>query len=648
MKNLLVVLFCLFSSIVIAQPRKLSTTNKKAIKLYEEGNSQLTLMLYDKAEESFLKAIEKDNNFTEAHIMLGYTYMDSKQYKKASKSFRNALEIDPVNFNNALYIVGVLEFMQGHYGLSKTYFNKYLMSGRVTPKLEPEVRFKLECCDFAMKAKKNPYPFDPINLGKSINSENDEYFPCITVDDQTLLFTRIIEDTNSSYGRQEDFFVSHFVDGKWTKSYNLGFPINTVQNEGAPTLSADGQTLIFTACEGVNGYGSGREGLGSCDLFYSFRVGSRWSKPRNMGQSVNTRSWESQPSYSADGKTLYFVRGLTGREGNLEQDIFSSTLDEEGRWSKSKKLSTKINTPGKESSVLIHPDGNTLYFSSDGHVGMGGLDIFMSKKDKNGKWGNPINLGYPINTHNDESSLLVSSNGKIAYFASDREGGIGKLDLYSFELPSDFKPDEVTFMKGHVYDAASKKPLESTFELIDLETGVQVVFSRSNPGNGEFLVALPYGKEYALNVNKKGYLPYSESFKLEGQVGGDPYEKDVYLNVIEVNKNFVLKNIFFETNEYQLQKKSNIELNKLVGFLEKNKNIKMEVGGHTDNVGSESENRSLSQKRAKAVADYLISKGIASDRLQHKGYGESKPISDNKTEEGRSQNRRTEFTIIEN
>ena len=392
-------------------------------------------------------------------------------------------------------------------------------------------------------------------------------------------------------------------------------------------------------------------------LFFSRKVGDNWSSPINMGPPINTKSWESQPSISSDGKTLYFVRAVRDKTNKMNGDIFMSEVGDDGRWKTPVRLSNKINTPGNEQSVFIHPDNQTLYFSSDGHTGMGGMDIYMSRKDKNGEWGDPVNLGYPINTVKDENSFTVSGDGKTAYFASDRPGGYGGLDLYSFELPEQFRPLSVSYMKGKVFNKETKQPLYAKFELIDIETGKTVVKSYSNKVSGEFLVCLPLNKDYALNVSANGYLFYSENFSFDtlnsqvtghrSQLKGLPvYEKDIPLSSVKVGETVVLKNIFFETAKFDLKPQSQVELNKLLDLLLKNPKMKIEISGHTDKVGGNDYNQTLSENRAKAVYDYLVAHNISPDRLSYKGYGDTKPIDTNDTDAGRANNRRTQFEVI--
>ena len=501
----------------------------------------------------------------------------------------------------------------------------------------------------------NPVEFKPVNLGPNVNTERPEYFPSLTADDQTLLFTRDVIDANAvGAGHQEDIWFSQKNGGQWNLSNPISNSVNSIYNEGAPTFSADGKYVIFVGCEfGERGdfeYGEGRTGKGSCDLFASEKEGSNWSKPFNMGAPINTGNWESQPSFSSDGKTLYFIRGKVRykqRRNPGEQDIYMTQIQDDGTWSLPKKLSDKINTPGREESVQIHPDGQTLYFSSDGHPGMGSLDIYLSRLDEAGEWGKPENMGYPINTFKEENSTLVSSSGEFAYFASNRDGGEGSLDLYSFVIPESKRPIKTTFMKGKVYDVETKKPLAADFQLIDLKTGFMSKRAVANRGNGEFIVALPINKDFALIAEHDGYFFYSENYSIDKLVKNeDGFLVDVPMRPIKKGAPFVLENIFFDTDKSILKPESVTELNKLLKILSKNEALRIELGGHTDSDGDDEHNLQLSDNRAKAVVDWLIEKGVDKAKLQYKGYGENKPRVENDTPENKALNRRTEVIIL--
>jgi outer membrane protein OmpA-like peptidoglycan-associated protein len=629
--------------LVLAQrgPLDYTSSDKKAIKMYEEGLAAYNLFELDQALVFFEEACKKDPAFIEPHIMLAQIYTERRKLDEAIEEMKIAIELNPRFFPNNHYFYGELLLRKGRYEEAEKSFVTFLEFNTGSDETRNRAMLNMESCVFAKNALLNPVPFEPINLGAGVNSPQPEYYPGITADQQRLLYTRLVPNDKDG---QEDFFISSFQEGTWQASSPI-HEINTPLNEGAPTFSPDGMILIFTACELNGDWGQGRAGLGHCDLFFSQRQGTGWSAPENLGEKVNSFFWESQPSYASDGRTVYFVRGRKGQNGLDEQDIWVSRLGEDRSWGKPERLKGKVNTPYTEESVMIHPDGRTLYFSSDGHPGMGGLDIFVSYLDENGEWAEPINLGYPINTCNDENSLLVSASGEIAFFASDREGGFGDLDLYSFELPQHVRPVPVNYCKGKVYDKSSLKRLEAHFELIDLESGKLIVESYSDPLSGEFLVCLPEGKEYALNVNRPGYLFYSANV-IPRNVSKDGFSFDVPLQKIKAGSSIVLNNVFFDTDKSDLKPASKIELNKLVQFLSENPTLRVELGGHTDNIGSDADNLNLSERRAKAVVDFLVANGVTVDRLTAVGYGESKPLESNDTAEGRAKNRRTEFTIL--
>jgi outer membrane protein OmpA-like peptidoglycan-associated protein len=642
--KILAIITCLLllTPILILSQEELSTKSKKAKHYYESGEQLLQRQKTVEAKLNFQQAIIEDPDFYEAYMLLGEIYEEENSDSAAVAVYKKALEINPDRYPPAFFILADIEYKNGWYDDAVVHYNKYLSNKDTHGASRIKAEKHLANCEFAIKAMQNPIPFNPVNLGPNVNSAFNEYFPCLTADNQTLLFTRLLKDSRSVTGRQEDFFISSFKDG-WQPASELGAPINTLYNEGAPTLSADGNILIFTACESLEGYGKGREGFGRCDLFVSKRSGNDWTTPYNLGAPVNSKSWESQPSISSDGRTLYFVSNR-----NNDYDIWFTSVNNNGEWSDPQKLGPNINTDGYEGSVFIHPDNQTLYFSSDGHVGMGGLDIFMSRKDSTGQWGPPVNLGYPINSFKDDNSILISAGGKLAMFASDRKDGYGGLDLYSFELYKDARPQVVTYMKGTVFDRTSGKKLAAQFELTNLKSGLVAVESFSNKSTGEFLVCLPANNDYALTVTRDGYLFYSENFNLTGaNPSTDPVLKDIPLEPLLTGAKVVMKNVFFDTDQFDLLEESKIELNQLIDLLKKNPAIKIEIGGHTDNVGSHEYNITLSENRAKAVMTYLLENGISLDRLSSRGYGETQPVDSNDTDSGRANNRRTEFKVIE-
>ncbi|HOY30652.1 MAG TPA: OmpA family protein [Bacteroidales bacterium] len=643
-KTILIFLFLLFILPFSYAQFNYSTKNQKAIKLFDKALEYFQTKDYMNCESNLLKALKEDDQFIEAHMLLGNIYEEQKLTEKAIHFYNNVIEIDPEYFEGVYFNIGSGEFSIGKYEEAGQHLEKYLTYSDQAPKTVKRAKFLLKSCRFAVHAVKNPVPFKPVNLGDSINTSNNEYSPSLTVDEQTLVITVLRprdEYTIHSFPKEEDFYMSvKRPDSLWGRVRKLGAPLNSHGNEGAQSIAPDGKTLYFTIC-------NRSDGMGSCDLYVSQRQGNGWSTPVNMGVRVNSGSWDSQPSISPDGNTLYFASAREGGKGNM--DIWKTTKAENGSWSSPVNLGDSINTELSEMSPFIHTDGKTLYFTSTGHPGMGGMDIFYSKLKDDGQWSTPKNLGYPINTFNDEGYLIVNAQGNKAYFSSDQFGGQGGMDIYSFDLYEEARPTAVNYMKGTVYDAKTKKRLEAKFELIDLTTSQVVAQSFSDQQTGEFLVSLPTDRNYALNVSKKGYLFYSENFELKGAHSQlKPFLKDVYMQAVETGSVVVLRNIFFDFDKFDLKPESQVELNRLVDLLNQNKTMKIEIGGHTDNKGTADYNQKLSENRARSVYEYLVNKGIDKNRLSYKGYGLTQPIEPNDSEEGRAVNRRTEFRVISN
>jgi outer membrane protein OmpA-like peptidoglycan-associated protein len=603
----------------------------------------------DEAEKLVKKAIEADPNFIEAYSAYAQLLLEKNRIKEAIPLYEKALLINPKIFIENNYYLGVAYLNEAMYDKAIPHLETIIKAERINPNLKDEAARYLKNAKFGSVAIKNPQPFKPVNVGPGINTGEYEYFPALTADGNTFLFTRNIrEGEGVEAPRQEDFYTSKKINNAWQTANPIN-SVNTLGNEGAPSLSADGEIMFFASCMEVTGdYGSSdRKGYGSCDIFYAQKINGKWSKPRNAGSMINTRNWETQPSFSSDGKTLYFIRGMVSREGIKNPDIYSSVIGEDGKFSEPVKLGDNINTLEGEESVFIHPDNQTLYFSSEGHPGMGRLDIFMSKRNADGSWGKAVNLGYPINTVADENSLLVDADGKLAYFASEREGGFGGLDIYQFELPETLRPEKITYVKGHIFNARTKDPLEASFELVDLESQQSVTSAFSN-SQGEFLVTLTSNHNYLVNVSKPGFLFYSDNFSLKDKVAdySKPYKLEIPLQPIDTGI-IELKNIFFDVNKWDLKAESKAELQKIISFLKANPLLKVEFSGHTDNSGEKAFNKTLSNNRAKAIYDYVIEKGaIPATNLSYKGYGDTKPKAPNDSPENKAKNRRTELKIV--
>ncbi len=580
-----------------------------------------------------------DPNFAKAWLLKADVYYDLQNFPKAAASYKKAVDVDSLIFPPAYYILANLYFDIENYSDAKINYLKYLA---FKPKIQAELKRtadNLFLCDFRMQMMKNPVDFNPVNIGPNVNSSGFEYINAVSLDEGQLYFTR----KGSGPKSDESFYRSVSARSStgqlnWSPAVEIGAPINTPGNEGALCVSPDGQTIIITCC-------SRRDSYGTCDLYSSHKIGDNWSEPENLGDQVNTSAWESQPCLAADGRTLFFISTRKGGYGG--SDIWKSIHQADGSWSQPVNLGDTINTPGDEMAPFIHPDGRTLYFSSTGHSGMGGADLFVSRMGAKGRWIKPENLGYPLNTKLDEINLIINAKGTEAYISAVRKSGYGNTDIYRFELPAQSRPAATSYVHGKVYDKNSLSPLSAAFELIDMQSNAVVVSSSSDQVTGEFVMSLPVDKDYALNVSCKGYLFYSMNFNLSRDHDSvNPVKLDVPMQPVAVGEKVVLHNIFFETDKYELLPDSKAELGKLIDFLLKNTDLHIEIGGHTDNEGSDTHNMALSLNRAKAVYDYLVSNGIAEDRLAYKGYGETMPVENNTTSEGRANNRRTEFKVI--
>jgi len=564
-------------------------------------------------------------------------YQEMRIIDKAIFNAEKAIAINPDFFPNIYFNLGNLNIYKGEYQIALNSYYKFLGYKTIKPQTQKVAEKRIACCEFAIKSIQNPVPFNPINLGENINSTLDEYWPSLSADENTLVITANIPKDSTSeailHNRQEDFFISHRdYEGNWELIKPAGKPLNTPFNEGAQTLTSDGKKMYYTVCRGV------------CYLFSSDLLpDGTWSTPVRLPSTINNNRFSNkQPSISPDGRTLYYVSNRPGGYGGF--DIWKSTLNDDNTWSEPENLGNNLNTDSDEQSPFIHFDNQTLYFASNGHVGMGALDLYVSKQDVKGNWSEPKNLGYPINTYRDEDGLIVNARGTTAYYTSDRIQQNGR-DIYTFELYPEIRPIPSSYLTGTIADASDKKPLKANFSLIDLENEHEIMKSTSSD-DGSYLVCIPSDKSYALYASAPGYLFYSDHFDLKGVHSIDkPFRKDILLNPIRVNELMVMRNIFFATDSFQLKTESKVELNKLLEFLKVNPTLKIEVGGHTDDQGDNTYNQKLSENRAKSVVEYLLTNQIAKERVKWVGYGELKPVADNKTEEGRALNRRTEVKI---
>ncbi|MGF1924219.1 MAG: OmpA family protein, partial [Bacteroidia bacterium] len=576
-------------------------------------------------------AIKADPKFRSAYIQLGDVYRKIRQLPKAIENYRKAIssDLEPVE-PRIYYLLGESELLTGSYVHAQANLLQFQLAykGVDADYLLRTKKYLLDC-EFALSALKNPLKYEPVNMGFNVNSEYRDYFPALTADGETIIFSRVVNGN-------EDFYTASKKEGKWQKAEPLSNKINSpIYNEGAQSISPDGKYLFFTGCNRP-------DGLGRCDIYLSRKNGNQWGKAINLGATINSEYWESQPSISPDGNTLYFVSNRPGGVGGY--DIWKSTLNEESQWTLPINLGVEINTKFDESTPFMHSDGKTLYFSSDGWPGMGNKDIYFSRMNRGG-WSIPKNMGYPINTYNEEIGLIVSADGSEGLFSSNLDGGFGELDMYRFEIPETARPLAVTYVKGLVKDKETNELLEANIVVVDLKTNVALFNDQTSNETGDFLTVLPRGSTYSFDVDAPGYLFHSQHFDLNENLGNKPFNIDILLSKIKVGAVVELANIFFNTNEFELLPKSLVELNLLVDFLAANDKLNLEIQGHTDGVGEKKFNDKLSENRAKSVYAYLVSNGISAKRLSYKGYGSSQPKGDNLTDEGRKRNRRTEFII---
>jgi outer membrane protein OmpA-like peptidoglycan-associated protein/tetratricopeptide (TPR) repeat protein len=635
-RNTTLLLFCALSiaNCLSAQydPTKI---NKKAFSVYLQAMERANDRDFKGAIDLLNECTSIEPKYADAFLSLGGVYGQLKNYKSSTENYEKAFAIDS-NYTNEYKLPYSINLAgQGRFQEALNTINALLNSEKISPATRRAAEYRKKTFQFAVdytaSHSNSSYQFTPVNLGDSINTASSEYYPSITINDSLFVFTR------RGAGIREDFIESTILPNhEYSRSKTINGSINEEPSKGAINISQDGDWLIFAGNFPSNGFGN-------FDLYISYQTPQGWSEPINLGPQINTEFWESSPSLSSDKNTLYFSSDRPGGYGG--KDLYVSHRMANGKWSEALNMGASVNTTGDELAPFIHADNNTLYFTSDGLPGYGGSDLFVMRKKNAAEWNIPENLGYPINTIENDGSLFVASNGIDAFYSSDRADSRGGLDLYRFELRPDIRPARTLYVRGTVFNKKNNKGIPATVELIDNSTG-ELNSKAQTDEQGNYFITLPVGKDYVFNVNRKGYLFYSDNFLLSQRVPDSVYEKNIPLQPIEVNASIILKNIFFETNKFQLDPKSQAELDKIVQLLNDNPTLKVEISGYTDNVGKPSDNLSLSNNRAKSVVSYLIGKAIASQRLVAKGYGETKPVADNATEEGKAKNRRTELRVI--
>ena len=610
------------------------SVSKKAQSLFNEGLKFQSYGEYEQAINLFKQSIKKAPKFLNAYDALANTYQKNNQLINSKNTYLKLLSLKSDHFFG-LYELGNIYFDLENIDSSEFYYRRFLRMNSSNDKYAKNAQLNLRNINFSRDAFKNPVNVNPVNMGSSINSENQEYSPAFAIDEKTIYITKRMGNLSDNRPN-EDLYFAELNDESWDKVKDIGPPINTIENEGAFSISSDGNYIFFTSC-------SRNGGKGQCDIWLTSKKNNRWDEPKNLQSPINTKYWESQPSISSDGRMLYFSSDRPGGYGGT--DIWVSEFSNSG-WSAPKNLGPTVNTSKDEQFPFIHSDNRTLYFSSNGHPGLGKSDLYLTRKDVKLNWEIPINMGFPINSRGQDWNLVVARDGKTAYFSSDQLKGFGGLDIYTFQLPEKLQAEKVSYLRGYVRDAITKQPLSANVELSPIN-GEPTTLTYAKPGTGMFLVPLKTNMKYALTIDKDGYLFYTEFYNMPAIQRDQPIELFIDLEKIELGNSVVLKNIFFDTDKSDIKDESKQELEKLIDFLSENNSIRIEISGHTDNVGDSKHNMVLSENRAKSVCDFLTNNGIEKSRLTYKGFGDTQPIKQNNTDENRAKNRRTEFKIIQ-
>lgn len=636
---------------------------------------------YVMALSEYLNADRIYSSCPELKYKIGVCYLFSQEKRKAITYLEEAYKLDREVSFDINYVLGRAyqvnnrfdEAIDKYNDFANTNYEEYIKKNKLhLSKFDVQARIKE--CKNAVKLSSMPVRALIDNLGPNINSKYSDYGPVISTDESMMIFTSRREGSTGGameYDNQyfEDLYISYSEGkNKWSPAINMK-SLNTEEHDASVGLSPDG-SILYTF-----------KGTPDGNLFESKLKGADWTKPKALNKNINSKYHETSISISSDEKTLYFVserpKDEYGTPSYGGKDIYVSEKTVKGEWGPCKNIGTPINTEFDEEGVFIHPDNRTLYFSSKREGTIGGYDIFYSEKDDYGRWQTPVNLGMPINTPEDDVFFTISGSGRYGYLSSAREGGYGMQDIWRItflapELPMppstedvliassnttmqtvvkqetvEIKKVRLTIMKGTVTDADTDKPIEAEIEIVDIEKNEVIAKMMSNAATGKYLISLPSGKNYSITVKAEDYLFHSENVNVPAATSYQEIIKDIKLKPINVGATIVLSNIFFDFNKSTLRDISKTELDNLISLLtDKYPKMVIEIGGHTDNVGSMDYNTKLSTNRAKAVVDYLINHGIASERLSYKGYAFTVPIATNDTEEGRQQNRRVEFKII--
>jgi outer membrane protein OmpA-like peptidoglycan-associated protein len=611
-------------------PSRLKSQYSKALKLYQTNR-------YEEAVTAFSKITRKNDGFVDAHLMLGSLYFEKKDFSLAEKSFQKVILLDSAFNPKVYYTLALCQYRILHFEEARKNLEQFLSRESSNQDLISKANKLMPAYRFADSASRRPWPLK-LMKPENINSAVSEYLPSLTADGNTMVFTRRVGVRN------EDIYIS-YKDGQgvWSTPVPLE-EVNSEFNEGAPAISADGNTLLFASCDR-------RESFGGCDLYMSRKTAKGWSRPVNMGDKINTPAYESQPCLADNGRLLLFVSNRLGTLGGL--DIWYSRRSEDNSWTVPKNLGAPVNSSGNEECPFLHPNGIHLFYSSDGHTGMGENDIFYSKKNDKGQWSEPVNLGFPINGILDESSFITDFTGEWAFMASDRSDfssaeSMQQTDLFVFRIPELIRPDAAEFLELTILDEQSKKPVPGQVRIYRLENR-KILLSGTADAQGRLLASLPGSGAYAAHIAGENYLPHTEHINTGSTPGSylNPRKLTILLQpILASHKPVILRNVFFEFASASLKEESLVDLDQLSAWLTQHPEIRIRITGHTDSTGDAAYNLSLSEDRAKSVTDYLVSKGIAPSRLMYEGKGAEEPLESNSTEAGRQKNRRTEFVII--
>lgn len=597
---------------------------------------------YNLALEHYLKANTFNPNNAQLNYKIGVCYLNGIQKNKAYDFLQKAFNLnknvaDDIHFQLGSALQNSLRFDEA---IEEFFIYKNTnKSEKQKTEIDNKTNKRIDECKNGFILVNTTVKGKIINL-QNINSIYPDYCPLISADEKVMIFTSRRASTTGGQRDDEDLiyfediYISRKTDTVWSEPENIGAPINTQAHDATVGLSPDGHELYI--------YKSDNGG----DIYACKLNGVKWSEPKALPAQINSKFKESSASISSDGNTLYFV---SDRDINTGRDIYCCIKDKKGKWSDAQKLSEVVNTKYDEEGVFIHPDNKTLYFSSKGHKTMGGYDIFYSVLQPDGSWSEPKNLGYPINTPDDDVYFTMSASGLHGYFSSVRQDGKGEKDIYLIDFTETESPmgiANLTIIKGEVKDAISGLPIEAEIEIIDNSKNELVAMFVSNSSTGEYLVSLPSGKNYGITVKSKDYLFHSENFDISESAAFSEVTLNINLEKMNVGSKMILRNIFFDYASDVIKSESVAELENVYNLLTESPNMRIEISGHTDNQSSSETNMKLSSARAKSVVNYLVKKGIAENRFEHKGFAFSQPVASNDNEEGRMQNRRVEFKIL--